>query len=345
MKLNQSQITLLNEMLAEGYITVQQHPTAPLFIYNYTPKAQYEAVWNELTLMCRGLILNDEMEVVARPFNKFFNYSELAHKTLPNEPFEVFEKMDGSLGILYWLNGEPYIATRGSFTSVQAQKGKAMLLQLYAHLLATLDKNSTYLFEIIYPENRIVVNYGDAEDLVLIAIIDNRTGAELSIENTGFKAAKKYNNIANYKILHEAQRDNAEGYVVKFANNFRVKIKFEEYIRVHRIVTNVSSISIWEYLASNQAIDEIIEQVPDEFFNWVKSTVAELKEKFARIETQCKNDFKILPTQKESALYYQTCDYPHVLYAMYNNKKYNAIIWKMLRPKFAKPFTNKDYDH
>src|SRR4028119_412849 len=124
---------LLPEMLREGYVCVQRHPTAPLFIYNYTPKAQYERVWNEVTLQCRGLILDEGGKVVARPFRKFFNLEEV--DSLPAEPFEVYEKLDGSLGILYWTGEQAFIATRGSFTSEQSRKANQILHARYGHVL------------------------------------------------------------------------------------------------------------------------------------------------------------------------------------------------------------------
>jgi RNA ligase len=31
-------------------------PDADFFIYNYTAKAQYDKIWNEITLQARGLI-------------------------------------------------------------------------------------------------------------------------------------------------------------------------------------------------------------------------------------------------------------------------------------------------
>jgi len=77
---------------------------------------------------------------------------------LPQEPFEVYEKLDGSLGILYWVDDEPRVATRGSFTGVQAQRGTAILRARYGHVAFRTDV--TYLFEILFPENRIVVDYG-----------------------------------------------------------------------------------------------------------------------------------------------------------------------------------------
>ena len=64
---------LLQEMINEKLVSVQKHPETDLFIYNYSPKVQYEKLWNEVTLKTRGLILDAQMNFVARPFGKFFN--------------------------------------------------------------------------------------------------------------------------------------------------------------------------------------------------------------------------------------------------------------------------------
>lgn len=113
-------IDALEEMVSSGYVRMKKHPERPLYIYNYTAKAQFEYMWNEVTMLCRGLILDENYKIVARPFTKFFNYGEVANEVIPSLPFEVYDKMDGSLGILYWWNDRPYIATRGSFMSEQA---------------------------------------------------------------------------------------------------------------------------------------------------------------------------------------------------------------------------------
>src|ERR1041384_1181072 len=112
MKLN---LNNLDKRIAEGYINVQKHPTENLWIHNYSNSAQFDQVWDNETLMCRGLIMDADRNIVARPFPKFFNLSEVIPKgeQLPNEDFIVTEKMDGSLGILYKVNHVPNIATRG----------------------------------------------------------------------------------------------------------------------------------------------------------------------------------------------------------------------------------------
>lgn len=138
-------LRILNKYHNEGLLYKQIHPTLPLTIWNYTEEVQYNNKWDELTLSARGLVTDEFGTIVARPFKKFFNMEEGKHT--PTQDFEVFEKVDGSLGIVFNYKGEWLIATRGSFTSDQAIKGKEMLDK---YPVEKLDKNKTYLFEIIY---------------------------------------------------------------------------------------------------------------------------------------------------------------------------------------------------
>jgi RNA ligase len=328
---------LLQEMINEKLVSVQKHPETDLFIYNYSPKVQYEKLWNEVTLKTRGLILDAQMNFVARPFGKFFNLEEHQPNEIPQLPFDVYEKMDGSLGILYWLNDKPFIATRGSFTSDQSQHATEILYNRYQHTFDKLDKKATYLFEIIYPQNRIVVDYGAMDDLVLLTVIDNETGDE-RIEDIGFPIVKKFDGINDLLELKALEENNKEGFVIRFKNGFRVKMKFAEYVRLHRIITGVSNVVIWEYLAEGKSFEELLEKVPDEFYNWVKKTQSELITQFDKILAESKAVFKELETRKETALYFQAQKHPSILFSMLDKKTPDKIIWKMIRPKYSKPF-------
>ncbi|MDX6187885.1 RNA ligase [Flavobacterium sp. Fl-318] len=330
--------TLLQEMISKNYVKVNKHPEHNLYIYNYTQNAQFERIWNEVTLSCRGLILDEDFNIVARPFAKFFNLGECENQILPKSSFEVYDKMDGSMGILYWIEEVPFMASRGSFASDQSDKANEMLHGKYKDSWSLLDKNKTYLFEIIYPQNRIVLDYGTSEELVLLAVIDTQSGEEFPLEDIGFPIVEKYDGITDIHMLSVMNKENKEGFVIKYSNNFRVKIKFEEYLRLHRIITQVSNLNIWEYLRTNQSMEEVLERVPDEFFDWVKQTKTDLENKYAVIEKQCQKDFKVLESVKETALYFLTCKHPSILFSMLKNRDYSPIIWKMIRPTFEKPF-------
>ena len=339
----------LRQHIADGYVMVRQHPAAELFILNYTAQAQFDRVWDEHTLACRGLIMNGQGQVVARPFGKFFNLDEYGPEWTPPvttdgaEPFVAYEKLDGSLGILYWHEGKPYIASRGSFRSEQAERATQILHTRYAHVLPHLDPTKTYLFEIIYPENRIVVDYGDREDLVLLAVVDTATGAEApDLPDLGFTLVRRFDGYTDLAAIRAAQVDNEEGFVIRFASGLRVKVKMAEYVRLHRILTQISSRNIWEYLATNQPFDAILERVPDEFYDWVKATVAHFTTQYEAIEAECRAAFQVRDSRKETALYFQTQRYPAVLFLMLDGRDCSSTIWKLLRPAYERPFMNKE---
>ncbi|NHN24540.1 hypothetical protein FIA58_002525 [Flavobacterium jejuense] len=333
---------LLQKMIDEGYIKINKHPEQDLYIYNYTQTAQFDRLWNEVTLACRGIIMDANQNIVARPFPKFFNLGEQEGVEIPKTSFEVYDKMDGSLGILYWIENIPYIASRGSFTSDQAIKATAMLHSTYKEVWKHLEASKTYLFEIIYPENRIVLDYGTKEALVLLGVMDTQTGVELPLEDLGFPIVEKYDGINDIETLKSLQNDDKEGFVIKFENGFRLKVKFDEYVRLHRIITQLTSIDIWEHLKEKQPLDAMLEHVPDEFFNWVKNVIKTLNKEFQVIEKQCKIDFKVLENRKETAFYFMNCSYPAVLFLMLDNKCYDHEIWKRIRPTFEKPFMNSE---
>lgn len=334
---------LLRKMLDEKLVVMQKHPKCDLFIYNYSPKVQYHKLWNEITLNTRGLILDYEMNVIAKPFGKFFNLEEHDVSELPSLPFDVFEKLDGSLGILYWVDDSPFIATRGSFESDQAKHATRVLYSKYTHTFDKIDRNKTYLFEIIYPENRIVIDYGEMDDLILLTIIDNETGLE-TIQEIGFPVVKIFDGINDLQVLKTLEEENKEGFVVRFKNGFRVKMKFAEYVRLHRIITGCSNVAIWEYLSEEKSFEELLEKVPDEFYSWVKNTAASLRNQFLEIEQTAKDWFDVFYSdnmeRKEFAINVmkKAPSYSSIIFNILDKKDYKKVIWKMIRPNYSKPF-------
>ena len=329
----------IRRLIADRYINSRQHPTERLWILNYTPRAQYERVWTNETTQCRGLIVNEQEKIIARPFRKFFNLEELNGK-IPAAPFAVYDKMDGSLCISYRENGRIKLATRGSFESEQA--GWANEIFQTRYIDASLDtERFTYLFELIDPRNRIVVDYGKRSDLWLLAIIETATGEERDIDSVSlpFPRPQKYGFQKLDEIINGEQDGGREGFVLKFQTNERVKFKFAEYKRLHKLLTQVSSKSIWESLRDGKPLDDILDRVPDEFFAWVKKTKANLEAQYTATEALARAEFRDLGDRKENALYYKTCNSsPSVLFNMLDKRSYAQLIWKGLRPKFEKPF-------
>ena len=331
----------LKYLQSEGLITLRPNTDESLFIANYTPKVQYEKLWTPEVMQCRGLIIDKNDNIIARPFPKFFNIEEHTPEEIPNEPFEVYEKLDGSLGILYFYQDKPFIATRGSFESEQAIKANEILQSKYSDF--PFDTRFTYLFEIIYPQNRIVVDYGETEDLILLSVIHTSSGNEFLPDNSGFpNKVRRYDGINDLSKLRDNEEFNKEGFVIRFQSGFRVKMKYAEYVRLHKIITQVSNKSIWEYLKTGQPFDEILKKVPDEFYNWVKQTKQKLEEDFIIIKycaiNMYEEHYKGSESRKDFALWAIKQKYPNLLFKLLDEKSIDEDIWKILKPQFEKPF-------
>ena len=262
-----------------GQIYKQTHPTLPYTIFKYTQNTVYQKHWNPITLTSRGLIVNhDTGELVARPFKKFFNHNEpsLDSKKLKGEHI-IYEKLDGSLGISYFTPaGELNISTMGSFTSEQAIKATHIYNTKHAHTW-TPQPHITYLWEIIYPDNQIVVNYGDKEDIILLGGVNKHTGETLTPERLTEWKGEKVTTHTNYSFtkLHTLpSRDNSEGFVVFFPKtNTHVKIKHEEYVTLHRLRTGLNETKIWEMLKTNpQEANNYYSTMPEEFQTFYNTT-------------------------------------------------------------------------
>jgi RNA ligase len=291
----------LTAALAANHVRVQTHPSEPLAIINYTELCAYSEAWNPTTLACRGLIYRtDTGRVVARGFNKFFNHGQAGAAEIPlHAPVHVTDKADGSLGIIYALpSGGWAVATRGSFASEQAIHATRILNTRYAEY-RTLPWVTT-LVEIVYPENRIVLDYAGLDDLILLGGVVTATGEVYGPEvfasdlPTRVEGGKPWTGPVTARFtcptfadaLAMEPRENAEGIVVlDRATGAMVKLKQEDYVALHRIVTNLTARKIHEALMAGQSIADFTAPLPDEFHGWCRE-VAEGIETTVRVQRE-----------------------------------------------------------
>ena len=327
---------VLTEMIDKEYVNVTKHPQFPLYIYNYSKKCQLEHVWNEVTETCRGLIVDEDLNIIARPFKKFYNYEELLQMNaqIPDEEFEVYEKLDGSLGILYFWENKAYIATRGSFTSSMALHATNVLNEKYG--VSLLEKSKTYLFEIIYPEDLHIVTYKDIDDIFLLAVIDNETGIDDDISkwNNVFKCTIKYDGFSDYTKIREAfSGKNREGFVIKFKCGFRMKLKFAEYWKLHFLKSGFTEKQILQYLIDDdkESIQKYLDMFDEEHQIYYNRIIDKFKEAYNSILDKVRMQYKEFDTDKEAAVYFNTCDYPHIMFCIRKGKNIREPIWNLVK--------------
>jgi len=341
----------LTDAIAAGWVRVQSHPTEPLFIYNYTESAQYKRHWDKVTLACRGLILDIEGNIIARPWNKFFNFGERPLEFSTADPAEVTDKKDGSLGILYRvpMTGDYAISTRGSFASDQAIHATELWNNNYSHIVKPL-KGYTFLFEIVYPTNRIVLDYGELDDLILLGAVQIERGFYYGPR----EAAGMLNwpgpvtEVFEYSSLNDCfkvHRPNAEGLVIRSGTSI-VKLKQEDYVALHKLVTGLNERAVWERLRAGETRDSICASLPDEFHGFVDGVADELDKAFMTIyygshveycnilnKMPAKSSLTPREWRKLFASYAVKAKYSSLSFNFVDNKSVEESIWDMIRPR------------
>ena len=295
---------------SEKLVKINKHPYLPIYNIKYTPRDNFKKVkWCSELLIARGLVVDEYGTIIGRPIPKFFNDYQI---TPPTGDFEVTEKMDGSLIIMSFYRGDVIFSTRGSFTSQQAVKAKEIYGKKYSHI--EIDVEFTYCFEVIYPQNRIVVDYGGEEDLILLAKINTKTGEE--VDDVCFRQVEKYD--LTYSEMKAMDLENKEGFVVRFLkDNFRMKVKFETYIFLHKNKT-ISRDEILKQMKKDEF------DVPDECLGDAKEIVSNLKKEYKNLEDEIIGHYANLGEEN-------IFEKIQIMFAMHKGKKYKKLIWNLIK--------------
>jgi RNA ligase len=373
---------LTHEEFAEKYentglVERRHHDTFPLDLLCYSRKCVHENVWDKATSLCRGIIITrgqDGGEIIARPFEKFHNYGaivgEYAGAGGPQaagafgEPV-VWEKMDGFMCTLYRYANKDYIASKGSFHSIHAKWATAQIRAKFGDRLPIVLGSKTLVFEGLHRDLRIVIDYKERQELVLLAVIDNETGEEYSPENLETIArVLGFNTPLNFELTLEQARATSlgdgkcdeEGYVLTWYRDgvppFRLKMKFIEYLRLHRMVTGVSPKRIWEVLSTNQSseLDEYLKQSTPWFSKFVQKWINAMRAEYDRLHGEAHTRFQcaqimlkddsqrnwdkphsIRKAYAERFTTPENKEFSSILFAMLDGKQIAPVIWKMVR--------------
>lgn len=320
-----------------------------LRILNYSDSAIYtDGAWdNPAVRTCRGLIVDAEDRVIARPWAKFFNHGQVEAGDLDMDaPVEVTDKADGSLGIIHRaLDGRQRVASRGSFESDQAHHATEILRERYPDL-ASLS-SITPLVEIIYPANRIVVDYHGLDDLILLGGVVIQTGEYLSPEHAAVACAWNGPVVDTFPFptlrdaLAAAPRPGMEGLCVRYLDRPQiVKVKQDDYVRLHRIVTGLSEKRIWEYMSDGKRLTDLLEPLPDELHPWARDVWLDIERTLDQIHDDARRIHReiieALPTGWERRDYAQRAvrnvDLRAYLFQILDNRDPRPSILRNLKP-------------
>jgi hypothetical protein len=259
----------LEELTNEFAIKVTRHPLYPNLCH-----FKYDQIASDFSHQevkeSRALILdeNDDWYVIAHPYNKFKNFGEPGADTIDWNSARVFDKIDGSLIVLYQYGEHWQVATTGTpdggqFADLfwkQWEKQGCELPEGY-------DEGSTWMFEYVSLETRVVVPY--PEPHIYFHGYRDCNGKESSIEL--FRDIYNWDLVKSYqlssiedvcKLAATFTPDKQEGLVVVDKDFHRLKVKNELYVLVHHLKSSMSERSLLDVARKNED-SELLVYFPD----------------------------------------------------------------------------------
>lgn len=267
------------------YVSAVQN--GDFLLLKYRPEVVYYDLWNEFYMEARGVVVDiKEMQLVSSPYRKFFNLNEKPETSLlaildfmkNANSIIVKNKEDGSMISCSRYKDELVVATPGSLTSKQALWAKDFIENHHPSLKETLPGHLTFIFEAVYPDNRIVVDYGETEALILTNIRNKETGRlldEQEIEHFAslFQLPTPKKESQGLLELMEAAKDrkrypanDKEGWVfiVRTPDEERLfKLKCDDYCEVHRIIFYATSPKIVFQKIKSGTFDDFYAKIPE----------------------------------------------------------------------------------
>ena len=264
-------------------LKIRENDGLVLFKYN-----QYESDFtNPIVKEARGLVLDARTyEVVAYAFDKFFNYGEHAAADVDWNTAVVQEKLDGNLIKVFYWDKQWRVGTNGVIFAKDAPlhvngfntfHEVFLLAALNSNLdYNRLDKNYTYMFELCSPHTQVVVKHKDTK-LYHIGTRNNLTLKEVEV-NIGVEKPKVFavHSIEEAVVKVNDFGDQFEGFVVVDKNYNRIKIKSDNYLRLHYLSNNNT-------LSAKRALKIVRSGEEDEviaYFPHFKDYLFEVKEKW-----------------------------------------------------------------
>lgn len=330
----------LKKVCHQNDIRIVPHRTKPHIItLKYMDKAN---PFNKFSNQARGTIISikpeDNFKVIALPYFRFYNLGEKFTDVIDWSTTRVLEKLDGSLIILYYYDGEWCFATSGTPDAYgMSDLINKVWKQLNYRFPDPEDQDKTFMFELCSLKNKIVVSY-EVERMVLHGVRSIVTFQEEMPDAYAIKYG--YELIKSYPVY---TLEDAHTMVLKFNPTQnegcvyvdhafrRVKDKNPDYVVLSKTAEGDSiEVTILKTIFANDG-SEFLSTNPDktELYNEIYQKYAKLCEEIDRVWHSVNG----LPDRKS---FFQTVNslattdvsrwYKNCLLEMYTNKTKNKPV-------------------
>ena len=256
--INENPLDWKNKIRIDFKIHVKEERGYVLLIYD--SKADFN---NPIVQECRGIILDDENQIVCCPFYKFGNFNEKYVPDIDWNSARVEEKLDGSI-VKFWYD-------KGKWnTSSNTQIDFKLSFDVNT---SQFDIEYTYIFELIGKSNRLKVPY-IKDELVHIGVRNNKTLEELNVKLDGFRHPRIFDlhSLEQCEEYLKTSEEFIEGFVIVDKNWNRLKIKSPRYLTT----TIPSKKTLILKLLKDEQLDDFPEHYFDDERQKIKALIEDL---------------------------------------------------------------------
>ncbi len=317
-------------------------------ILNYSQIDSAKHKTNPIVRECRGLVLDSKnnWELVARSFTRFFNLGETdEHNQFNWSSSYTYDKLDGSLILIYYWGGMWHLNTRGSFGEGEVNSSGMKWRELFTLALPNwkkLDKNFTYCFELCSRYNKVVTDYPTPSAVLLSAFQREDELSHDDCEELSDRLDLIMPQVYSFGSVDQVQRilkqaeeydPTFEGYVLRDSNNLRIKVKSSSYIMLHRQFSNknINSSFLYSTVLKNE-ISEILNYFPE-----LKSNIEKAKKDIESVVDQINvlyNDSIDIKSRKEFAKKVISFKYSWILFQCRDKNMFPEEVIKQNLDKF-----------
>src|SRR3990167_545087 len=282
-----------------------------LVLFNYTEKCTFCCDWNHWTKTARGRIYGWATgrligACIPKFRNLFEDFDSMPDK-LPRLPFVVEEKCDGSIIYASYYNGKWATTSRGAFDSEQAQLAQRMIQDWPLDEVVTQD--DTLVFELVGPSNKIIIPY-ERDELVLLTVLNREGDWEYDSEYAGRVAlglGVRLPQVYDYTLddiigMRDTLPKYEEGWVVRYANNFRIKVKGTEYLKMAKLISRLSPLAVWEVMDGDTLPDRFVMDYPEELRPELEDIHARMVARRQQVRQEIMHDRALWPVPESEVL-------------------------------------------
>ena len=288
----------LDALLKKHGVYSKIHPNDGRVILDYDQIGSVKT--NPIVRECRGLVLdsNNNWEIVARGFDRFFNWGECQSDAGKFDWDNCYAsvKHDGTMLLVYRWNGRICVNTRFSwandkmvtgfsfrelFDMAVGDEGLKRLEEYYKD-----NPRATLVFELVGPYNKIVRHYSSTDVFLINARpepMKEHSPANIKslAEKLGFKPTEFEPIKSAFDIVDRISKlpEDHEGFVAVDCQGNRWKFKSDTYIALHALKDN-GNVATAKYaipLILQGKSDDIVAKFPEigEIYNKISEYISE----------------------------------------------------------------------